>query len=148
VKRLSNWDTYVQEAMKDGDRSVELPLTDDESYVITYPTRKQGREIAKAQREGDTDALLVAMLGEAAGTRVRELSEDWPAFVLDAFLLDVMKKLGMIPEDEDPRDEEQEFDADIAKAEPATVTTRRNGKTPASPGKAPAKRRSNTTSRR
>ena len=104
MKRLSNWDTYVQEAKKDGDRSIELPLTDDECFVVQYPTRRQGREIASAQRAGDTDALLVAMLGEDAGTRVKELAEDQPSYVLDEFLLDVMKKFGMIPDHPEVRD--------------------------------------------
>lgn len=100
MKRLSAWDTYVREATKEGDRSIELPLTEDESFIIRYPTRRQGREISKAQREGDTDALLVAMLGEEAGTRVIELADDQPGYVLDEFLLDVMKKFGMLPDDE------------------------------------------------
>lgn len=104
MKRLSTWDTYVQEATKDGDRSIELPLTEDEVFVVGYPTRRQGREIAKAQVAGDTDALLVAMLGKDAGTRVKELAEDQPAYVLDEFLIDVMKKFGMIPDVEDIKD--------------------------------------------
>jgi hypothetical protein len=111
MKRLSTWDTYVREATKDGDRSIELPLTQDEVFVVRYPTRRQGREIAKAQRAGDTDALLVAMLGEDAGTRVKELAEDQPSYVLDEFLLDVMKKFGMIPDDENIRDADDVTDA-------------------------------------
>lgn len=101
MKRLSTWDTYVQEAGKAGDRSIELPLTEDEVFIVAYPTRRRGREIAKAQREGDVDALLVAMLGEEAGRRVAELAEDQPSYVLDEFLIDVMKKFGMLPDDED-----------------------------------------------
>lgn len=143
MKRLSNWDTYVQEALKDGDRSIELPLTDDESYIIKYPSRRQGRVIARAQREADTDALLVAMLGEEPGKRVMELSEDWPAFVLDEFLIDVMKKFGMIPDVPD-EDEESSEDAseDEESAEPApTPPAASNGR---APGKSPAKRKTAT----
>lgn len=104
MKRLSTWDTYVREAKKQGDRSVELPLTEDEVFVVQYPTRRHARLIAQAQRVGDIDALLVAMLGEDAGRRVSELAEDQPAYVLDEFLLDVMKKFGMLPDDEDVKD--------------------------------------------
>jgi hypothetical protein len=101
VKRTSTWDTYVQEARKKGDRSIEFPLTEDEVFVIPYPTRRQGRKIAQAQRTGDTDALILAMLGEEAGKRVIELAEDEQSDVLDELLLDVMRKFGMIPDDED-----------------------------------------------
>lgn len=111
MKRLSTWDTYVREATKEGDRSIELPLTEDESYIVRYPTRRQARQVAHAQRVGDTDALLVAMLGEDAGTRVKELAEDQPSYVLDEFLLDVMKKFGMIPDDEDIRDADDAAEA-------------------------------------
>jgi hypothetical protein len=100
VKRLSTWDTYVREASKEGDRSIELPLTEDEVFIVRYPTRRQAREIANAQRVGDVDGLLVAMLGETAGKRVAELAEDQPSYVLDEFLLDVMKKFGMLPDDD------------------------------------------------
>lgn len=100
MKRLSMWDTYVQEAKKQGDRSIELPLTDDEVFVVPYPTRRQARLIGQAQRVGDVDSLLAAMLGEEAGRRVSELADDQPAYVLDEFLLDVMKKFGMLPDDE------------------------------------------------
>lgn len=159
MKRLSNWDTYVREAMKDGDRSIELPLTEDECYVVGYPTRRQGREIAKAQRDGDTDALLVAMLGDEAGTRVKELAEDWPAFVLDEFLLDVMRKFGMIPDDKDPRQDDEEDESDnqgepdeadeaASAKKPVNLGARRNGKTSVNGGKAPARRKSATASRR
>jgi hypothetical protein len=147
VKRLSTWDTYVKEAMKDGDRSIELPLTEDESYVITYPTRAQGRKIADAQLRGNTDDLLIAMLGEAAGERVKELSENWPAFVLDAFLEDVMKKFGMLPEDEDDDDSEDKDNEEPAPAAKSTATSSTNGagvNGRKAPGKAPAKRRTTT----
>lgn len=153
MKRLSTWDTYVQEAMKGGDRSIELPLTDDESYIIHYPTRRQGRDIAEAQRNGDTDALLVAMLGEAAGTRVKELAEDWPAFVLDQFLMDVMKKFGMIDDDGDDGDGGDDVPPEPVKLGPvrsARTNGRTNGRTAAKPtaGKSRAPRKSSTTSKR
>ena len=111
MKRLSTWDTYVQEATKDGDRSIELPLTDDEVFIVRYPTRRKAREIAKAQREGDVDALLIAMLGDEAGARVAELAEDQPTYVLDELLLDVMKKFGMIPDTDENRDAEDAAEA-------------------------------------
>lgn len=106
MKRLSTWDTYVHEARKKGDRSIEVPLTEDEVFVVPYPTRRQGREIAKAQRSGDTDALIIAMLGPDAGQRVIDLAEDEQADVLDEFLIDVMKKFGMIADDDDDSDDE------------------------------------------
>lgn len=162
MKRLSNWDTYVSEALKDGDRSVELPLTEDESYILTYPSRRQGREIARAQRKGDTDALLIAMLGSEAGRRVMELSEDWPAFVLDEFLMDVMRKFGMIPDvdadedlDEDDLDEDTDEDEDAElesvedtepPAKPVNIA-RRTGQTNGRPGKAPRKKSGTTSTR-
>jgi hypothetical protein len=136
VKRLSTWDTYVREATKKGDRSIELPLTDDEVYVVHYPTRRQGREIAKAQRIGDTDALLVAMLGEEAGTRVKDLAEDQPAYVLDEFLIDVMKKFGMITDD----DEIEDVDDVVEAVEGA------EGKAGTPKSKAPSKRSSAVSS--
>jgi hypothetical protein len=134
VKKLSTWDTYVQEAAKKGDRSIELPLTQDEVYVIQYPTRRQGREIQKAQLRGDTDALLVAMLGEQAGTRVQELAEDQPQYVLDEFLVDVLKKFGMIQDDENEKNPEDSAEdtaesVDGEKASPGKSSTPKS-KTP------------------
>jgi hypothetical protein len=120
VKRVSTWDTYVKEARKKGDRAIEIPLTEDEVFIVKYPTRRQGREIAKAQRTGDTDALIVAMLGKEAGARIIELAEDEQADVLDEFLIDVMKKFGMIPDDED--DENESTPVDEAEAEGKVVT--------------------------
>lgn len=145
MKRLSGWDTYVREAKKGGDRSIELPLTPDESYIISYPTRAQGRLIAKAQAAGDTDALLVGMLGEEAGKRVQELAEDEPAFVLDEFLMDVMRKFGMIPDNEsDPEDDD---DSSTEERPPTAANgTARNGR--AVKGKAPATRKSTSSSKR
>lgn len=101
MKRLSTWDTYVKEAQAKGDRSIEIPLTEDEIYHVDYPTRRQGRLIVESQIKGDTDGVLLGLLGEAAGTRVKELAEDQPAYVLDEFIVDVMKKFGMIPDDDD-----------------------------------------------
>ncbi|MBB1153522.1 hypothetical protein [Amycolatopsis dendrobii] len=107
MKKLQGWDAYVADAKTgDEDRSIELPLTPDESYVIQYPTRRQGRKIRAAQDSGDMDALLVALLGDEAGRRVAELSEDEPAYVLDLFLIDVMRKFGFIDEDETEDDDE------------------------------------------
>lgn len=120
MKRTSTWDSYVKEARKKGDRAIEIPLTDDEVFIVKYPTRRQGREIAKAQRTGDTDALIIAMLGKTAGTRIIELAEDEQADVLDEFLIDVMKKFGMIPDDED--DEAELLPADEAESEGKVVT--------------------------
>lgn len=120
MKRVSTWDTYVKEARKKGDRAIEIPLTEDEVFIVKYPTRRQGREIAKAQRTGDTDALIVAMLGKEAGARIIELAEDEQADVLDEFLIDVMKKFGMIPDDED--DENESTPVDEAEAEGKVVT--------------------------
>lgn len=102
MKRLSTWDTYVKEAKAQGDRSIEIPLTTDDVYIVNYPTRRQGRQIVECQLKGDTDGVLVGLIGEVAGARVKELAEDEPAFVLDAFIVDVMKKFGMIPDDEEP----------------------------------------------
>ena len=100
MKRLSTWDTYVSEAKAKGDdRSVEVPLSADEVYRVDYPTRRQGRMIVDSQLKGDTDGVLVGLLGEDVGERVKELAEDHPAFVLDEFLLDVMRAFGMIPDD-------------------------------------------------
>jgi hypothetical protein len=110
VKRLSSWDTYVEEATKGGDRSIEFPITADECYQITYPSRARGRQIAKAQGEGNTDRLVLALLGDEAGQRVLELAEERPAFVLDELLLDVMRKFGMIPEDEAADDADTDTD--------------------------------------
>lgn len=127
MKRLSGWDTYVQEATKEGDRSIELPLTPDENYVIRYPTRRQGREIAKAQLEGDTDKLLVALLGDAAGTRIRDLAEDQPAYVLDEFLLDVMRKFGMIPEKAEKDSEDEDSTEEAEESAPSSTNGHVNG---------------------
>lgn len=143
MKKLSTWDTYVQEATKKGDRSIELPLTQDEVYIVQYPTRRQGREIQKAQLQGDTDALLVAMLGEEAGKRVQELAEDQPQYVLDEFLIDVLKKFGMIPDDEDAQDTKG-VDGDASDAENGDTATAGKSTTPKS--KAPSKRSSAVSS--
>lgn len=124
MKRLSTWDTYVREAGKSGDRSIELPLTDDEVFIVRYPTRRQAREIANAQRVGDVDGLLIAMLGEHAGTRVSELAEDQPSYVLDEFLLDVMKKFGMIPDDESPESDEDNAASGDGEGKSVTLKSR------------------------
>ncbi|WP_372663539.1 hypothetical protein [Amycolatopsis kentuckyensis] len=101
MKKLKGWDAYVAETeATDEDRSIELPLTDDEVYIIRYPTREQGKAIEAAEKDGDADALCVALLGEEAGRRVAELSRGHSHHVLDAFLMDVMRKFGFLPEEE------------------------------------------------
>lgn len=113
MKRLSTWDTYVREAKRNGDRSIELPLTEDETFILHYPTRKQARVIAGAQRSGDMDALLIGLLGKKAGTRVKDLADDQPAYVLDEFLMDVMRKFGIVRDDEgDTEDADEYIDED------------------------------------
>lgn len=97
MKRLKGWDAYVADTADD-DRTLELPLTEDEVYLISYPSRRQGKAIAAAQAEGDVDALLIALLGEEAGRRVAELSDDQPGYVLDTFLMDVLRKFGFATE--------------------------------------------------
>jgi hypothetical protein len=102
MKKLRGWDAYVREAeATDEDRSIELPLTDDEVYIIRYPTREQGKAIHEAEKSGDADALCVALLGEDAGRRVAELSRGHSHHVLDAFLMDVMRKFGFLPDTEE-----------------------------------------------
>lgn len=152
-RRLSGWDTYVQEAANRGERSIELPLTEDENYVIPYPTRRSGRAIARAQAAGDLDELVIALLGEEAGGRVKELAEDEPGYVLDEFLIDVMKKFGMIPnnvdplartdegddnEDDEDEDEDPNEDADVEEpVAPVATNGSKNGRArgKAAPGK-------------
>lgn len=107
MKKLKGWDAYVAEADVD-DTAIELPLTEDESYLIRYPTRRQAKAIAAAQAEGDVDALLLALLGEEAGRRVAQLSEDQPAAVLDALVLDVLRGFGFAPEIETVTETEAE----------------------------------------
>jgi hypothetical protein len=126
MKQLKGWDAYVQEAASvEETQSVELPLFDDEVYVIDYPTRRQGKAITAAQAEGDMDALLVALLGPEAGERVAELSADYPSSVLDRFIVDLLTKFGFV----DIADDETEVDAGKSPAEtPApTATTRKRG---------------------
>lgn len=101
MKKLKGWDSYVKESLSKDDRSIELPLTDDEVYVIPYPSRKQGEAMVAAQKNGDVQALLVALLGPEAGDRVAELSADYPGYILDEFLLDVMRKFGFVDDTED-----------------------------------------------
>lgn len=146
MKRTSTWDTYVQEARKKGDRSIELPLTDDESYLIPYPSRRQGRAIARATAIGDTDALVMALLGDEAGERVKELAEDHPADVLDEFLLDVMRQFGMVSEKDDAADDSPEAEAsDAAPAKAKAAPKRRtNGRAAVNPGKSTTSRAKST----
>jgi hypothetical protein len=104
VRKLAGWDTYVREAARKNVQSIELPLTPDECYVVDYPTRRRGRKMDEARQNGDTDALMLALLGEEAGSRVLELAEDEPAYVLDEMIVDIMRKFGMLPEDESTED--------------------------------------------
>lgn len=99
MKELKGWDAYVKEAEEtapEEDSSIKLPLTPDETYVIKFPTRRQGKAIMEAQESGDSDALVIALLGEEAGTRVTELSLDHPSAPLDLLLVDVLTKFGFI----------------------------------------------------
>lgn len=150
MKRLSTWDTYVQEASKKGDRDIELPLTDDEVFVIPYPTRRQAREIAQAQRVGDLDKLLAALLGEEAGKRVSDLAEDQPVYVLDEFLLDVMRKFGMIPEEADLEEAEKVVGivngAEVATNGKPRTRGKATTRTSKTPSKTPSKRSSAVSS--
>ena len=99
MKRITGWNAYVAEAGDREDRAIEVPISDDEIYIVDYPTRSQGKEIAAAQRTGDIDALLIALLGEEAGGRVAELSANEPGFILDGYLLEIMKAFGFVDED-------------------------------------------------
>lgn len=127
MKQLKGWDAYVQEATSvEETQSVELPLFDDEVYIIDYPTRRQGKAITAAQAEGDMDALLVALLGPEAGQRVADLSADYPSSVLDRFIVDLLAKFGFVDIE---ADDETEVDAGKSPAEaPApTATTQKRG---------------------
>lgn len=103
MKSMSTWDTYVKEAeAKEGERArIKVPISEDEYLIAEYPTRAQGRQIVESQLRGDTDGVLIGLLGEEAGTRIKDLAEHHPAFVLDAYILDVMRKFGMIPDEPD-----------------------------------------------
>lgn len=125
MRTLKGWDAYVAEATTGDDRSIELPLTEDECYIIQYPTRRQGQAIADAQASGDVEALLVALLGEEAGRRVAELSADAPGFVLDEFLLDVMRGFGFVPDDLQQEENGKKVDAGKSRSTPARRTTTR-----------------------
>jgi hypothetical protein len=121
MKQLKGWDAYVAEAeATEEDRSIELPLTDDEVYIIRYPTREQGKAIEAAEKSGDADALCVALLGEEAGRRVADLSRGHSHHVLDAFLMDVMRKFGFLPDEE-----RTEVATGKAEAAPVRRTTRK-----------------------
>lgn len=123
MKKLKGWDSYVKESMSSDDSSIELPLTDDESYIIPYPSRKQGEAIAAAQRDTDMDALLIALLGPEAGQRVAQLSADYPGYVLDEFLLDVLRKFGFVDEETTADDVVNVVDA----GKPSPARTPRTG---------------------
>lgn len=127
MKKLGTWDSYVKQSVPKEDRAVELPLTDDEVYVIQYPTRRQGKQIAKAQREGDTDALVVALLGEDAGHRVVELAEDEPGEVLDKLLVDVLAKFGFVDDESDVAADEDEDEVEAGNPPQAAQASKRSG---------------------
>jgi hypothetical protein len=136
MKKVSTWDTYVREVAEQDDRRIEVPISEDETYIIDYPTRRQGRMIQKAQRENDTDALLLGLLGDDVGARIMELAEDAPADVLDKLLLDVMRRFGMIPDEPD--------DPEPAKANGRAAKAATNGR---ARGKAPATKRKTASTR-
>lgn len=110
TKRLKGWDAYVADSRSKKERTLELPISDDEVYAIRYPTRKQGRMIDQARRDGDGDALLIALLGEQAGRRVIELADDQPHDVIDDLVIDVLRQFGFLPDDADADDAESESD--------------------------------------
>lgn len=142
MKQLKGWDAYVAEATSDvEDRSLELPLSDDETYVIPYPTRRQGKQIMEAQLEGDTDKLITALLGEQAGRRVVELSEDQPAGAVDALLVDVLVAFGFMAErtDDDSDTEAESTPAEQSETPQAAPETNGKARSSASTGKGTAK---------
>lgn len=121
MKTLKGWDTYVREAedtAPEETRAIQLPLTPEETYTIQFPTRRQGKAILEAQKTGDSDALVLALLGEEAGTRVIEMSLDHRGAALDLLLVDVMTAFGFIG---DP-DEEDEAVEEAGKAEQDSPT--------------------------
>ncbi len=146
MKQLKGWDAYVAEATSGQDQHIELPLTEDEVYVLDYPTRAQARKIQAAYTDGDTDALIVALLGEEAGRRVVELSENYPASVLDLLLLDVLRKFGLAPDDDtEDQSAEQPAEQPVEQTTNGAVTQTANGKK--SGGKSASARPRNSATR-
>lgn len=84
TKQFKRWDEYVKEAEKE---PFELPISDDETLVIEAPTGVRMLNAARAFRDGDPEAMLVALcgdqwprinelLGQAGFTAMQELSTD------------------------------------------------------------------------
>lgn len=95
AKRLKAWDQYVQEADRE---PVELPLPDGTVATIRMPSGGQLRRIARAERDGDQDQVILEMFGEDAGRKILALYEGAPATVLVNLSKDVMAAFGLGPE--------------------------------------------------
>jgi hypothetical protein len=93
TKKLRGWDSYVADAKKE---PLLLPLSKSETVTINFPSKRQISAFNEGRRNGDMDAMIVALLGEEAGTRVIELSEDAPFSVLDELLIDVAEEFDLL----------------------------------------------------
>lgn len=84
------WDTYVQEAAKP---PFEVEVSDEQVITISAPT---GGQIIEAQRlaaQGDLEAQLRVICGEAADEML-PLIKAAPGDAMRAFLTDVMAHFG------------------------------------------------------
>jgi hypothetical protein len=139
MKELKGWDQYVAEAASTTNLQVRLPLFDGEEYIIDYPDRRRANALATAQANGDVDGIVLALLGDEAGARVIELSQDKPATVLDALVVDVLRKFGFI--------EEESEDTTVTDL-PTNLATKKPANAKATRGKSSTATRSRTTNSR
>jgi len=92
AKRLSAWNQYV----KDADREpVEIPLDRDNVVTVKMPTSGAIRRLNRAQRVGDEEEALNALLGEDQAKAVWAVAENAPPGALQALIADVLDEFGL-----------------------------------------------------
>lgn len=90
---LKAWDQYVTDTTRE---PVELPFKRSK-LSITFPTDDQVRAFNAARFTGNTEAALLALLGDTNGAKVYEAGKTAPYGALDALMNDVLIEFGLRP---------------------------------------------------
>ncbi len=88
------WDTYVREADRP---DFVLKVSDDREIRITNPSGTQIMRFSEAVRNGDADATLAALTGDA-WLDIRELLETAGSKATDALIEDIMYHFDLFDE--------------------------------------------------
>ena len=94
-KTFKSWDAYVDEAQVD---PFEIPVSNDETIVITAPSGAGMLQFNAAARIGDAEAMLAGITGEKFSEVKKLLSRPGSHKAMDNLIYDMMMHFDLAEE--------------------------------------------------